>query len=119
MQRRLQITLHGIEASPTLDARVAELATSLERFADQILSCHVTLQVPHRHMSQQGQRYDVRIRVCVPGTELVVARQGGLDPSRDDAFVAIRDAFEIAARRLDERARRSGRCALVKNLAPE
>ena len=118
MQHALQISLRGLQPSPAIEARIRELATRLSRFADQITSCHVTLQAPHRH-HQQGQRYEVRIRIGVPRAELVVTRQGSHDPAHEDAYVAIRDAFEAAARQLDERARRRERFTLLKGGAAE
>jgi len=116
MQRPVQITLRDIEASPALEARIRELALRLERFEGQILSCHVTLERPHRH-HQHGQRYYARIRVCVAGAEVVVTRQSGHDPARAGAYAAVSDAFEVTARKLEELGRRRERMRVVRELA--
>jgi cold shock CspA family protein len=48
----------------------------------------------------------VRIDLTVPGTELVVSRESGLNHAHEDAYVAIRDAFKAARRKLDNYTRR-------------
>ncbi|HKP63921.1 MAG TPA: HPF/RaiA family ribosome-associated protein [Polyangiales bacterium] len=95
MQQPLQITFRGIEPSPFIEARVRELAARLDRFANRITSCHVTLQSPHR----QGQDYDVRIRLGLPGSEIAVHAKEG-------AYTALRDAFDAVERQLEGRSRR-------------
>jgi ribosomal subunit interface protein len=106
MQDSLQITYRGMEPSAALDARIRERAARMQRFDDRITSCHVTVQAAHRHQ-HQGQRYEVRIQIRRPhGGELVISH-GWQDPSHEDVYVAVRDAFEAAERRLeDQRDRR-------------
>jgi cold shock CspA family protein len=48
----------------------------------------------------------VRIDLTVPGTELVVSRDNGLNHAHEDAYVAVRDAFKAARRKLDSHTRR-------------
>jgi ribosomal subunit interface protein len=105
MQNNLQISFRGMETSAAVEARIRERTERLERFDDRITSCHVVVQAPHRH-HQQGQLYEVRIQVRVPGDELVINREGSQDHAHEDVYVAIRDAFQAAERRLEERARR-------------
>lgn len=47
MQQPLQITFHGMDHSDFIERRVRESAAALERFSDQIVSCHVTVDAPH------------------------------------------------------------------------
>ena len=94
MQQPLQITFRGIDPSPFIEARVRELATRLDRFANRIISCHVTLQ-SHR----QGQPYDVTIRLSLPGSEIAVH-------AHESVYAALRDAFDAAVRKLEGRTRR-------------
>ena len=105
MQESLQITFRGLERSTFIEARVHELAGRLARFADRITHCHVTIELPHRHQ-RHGLLFDVRIRIGVPGSELVVDREGPNDPAHADVYVALRDAFDAAMRRLEERTSR-------------
>jgi ribosome-associated translation inhibitor RaiA len=105
MQQPLQISFRGLEHSPAIEARVRELAAHLERFEDRMTSCHVSVQAPHRH-HHRGQLYDVRIQVRVPGKDIVVNREGSQNHAHEDVYVALRDAFEAAGRRLEDHARR-------------
>jgi ribosomal subunit interface protein len=104
MQHPIQITFRGITPSPAIDARVRERAKKLERFYDRIMGCHVVLEAPHQH-HRKGQIYSVTIDLTVPGGELV-SESGGVDHAHEDVFVAIRDAFDALARRLEDYARR-------------
>jgi len=68
----------------------------LENFCDQILKCRVVVESPHRH-SHDGRLYNVNIDLKIPGTEIVVKRE-----PNEDLYVAVRDSFNAAKRRLEE-----------------
>ena len=105
MQQPLQISFRGMPSSRALEARIRELASRLERFNGQITSCQVTVQAPHRHQ-QHGQMYDVRIQIRVPGKDVVIQRDNPHNHAHEDPYVAVRDAFESAMRRVEDHARR-------------
>ena len=105
MQHPLQVTFRGMEPSPAVEARVREKAQKLERYFDRIISCQVVVEAPPKHR-HKGGAYSVRIDIDVPGNELVVNRPGDADHSHEDVYVAIRDAFQAATRRLEDFARR-------------
>ena len=107
MPRPLQITWRNVESSAALEARIRELAGRLEKFSSQLLHCHVTVEVPHRH-THQGRLYHVHIQLAVPGAMLVVQREGSERPAHENAYVAVRDAFRAVRRQLEdyERSRR-------------
>lgn len=108
MQTQVQITFRGMDSSPAIEARIQELAARFERFEDRITSCHVTIQIPHQHQ-HHGQLVEVRLHIGVRGTEIVID-EGSSDPAHVDAYVALRDAFAAAERKLDARlSRRGGR----------
>lgn len=94
-----------MDPSPAIEARVRELAERLERFAEDITSCHVTVEAPHRH-HHQGQLYEIKIQVRLPGKEIDVNREGPQNHAHEDVYVALRDAFEATVRRLEDHARR-------------
>ena len=97
MQKPLQITVHGMEHSPALDASIREKAAKLEQYYPRMTSCHVTVDKPHRHHHQGGE-FDVRIDMHIPGkVEVVINRKHA-----EDVFVALRDAFDAAKRNLEE-----------------
>ncbi len=94
-----------MEPSPAVDARIRERAARLERFHDRIGGCHVTVQAPHQH-HHKGQLYEVRLRVHVAGAEIVIDREGSQDHAHEDVYVAVRDAFDAAERKLEDHVRR-------------
>jgi ribosomal subunit interface protein len=97
----LTVTFRGMDPSEAIETLVRERAGRLERFRDQIVSCRVVVESPHRH-HQHGRIFHVRVDVTTPGGELVVNRDHGDDHSHEDAYVAVRDAFEALERRLKD-----------------
>jgi cold shock CspA family protein len=93
-----------MDHSDFIERRVRESAAALERFSDQIVSCHVTVDAPHRHQ-HKGNLYAVRLDIRLPDEQLVVGRQSQQDHAHEDVYVAIRDAFDAAVRRLEDYAR--------------
>jgi ribosome-associated translation inhibitor RaiA len=102
MQQTLQITFRGMETSDAVESRIRELAHRLERFCDRITSCHVTLRSPQGH-HQHGQSFGVKIRIGVPGDQIVIDNEGSHDPAHEEPYTALRDAFDAAVRCLKTR----------------
>jgi cold shock CspA family protein/ribosome-associated translation inhibitor RaiA len=101
----VQISFRGMAASPSVEAQVRHRADELWQFSDRVHACRVTLKAAHRS-HRQGTIYEVRIELLVPGGELVVNRESGLDHAHEDMHVAVRDAFDAARRRLQDHKRR-------------
>ena len=101
----LHITFRGMESSPSADAQVRRRAEELEQFSGRITACRVTLESVERH-HRHGRIYQVRVDLTVPGGSIVVNREPGRDHAHEDLHVAIRDAFDAARRRLQDRMRR-------------
>ena len=99
MQVPLQITVRDFPQSEALEARIREKAAKLEEFHPRITSCRVTVEELRKH-HQQGRHFQVSLDVRVPSREIVVNRA-----HHEDAYVALRDAFDAARRQLDEIAR--------------
>lgn len=112
MRLPLQVTFRHMEPSPALEARIRELATRLDKFSDQIIHCNVVVQAPHRHQ-QQGELFDVRIDITVPGREIAIRRAHPADHAHEDPYVALRDAFRAARRKLQDYQRE--RCQQAKS----
>lgn len=96
MQTPLKITLHGIDHSDALETYIRTKMQKLEKFFHHITSCHVVVEIPHRHQ-HQGAQYNVRINMGVPGNEIVVNRDHA-----EDVYVALRDAFDAVRRCLED-----------------
>jgi ribosomal subunit interface protein len=106
MQLPLQITFQNMEASPAVEAKIREKAEKLDRFHEHIMSCRVVVE-PFAQHHHQGKLYQVRIDITVPGGEIVVSRESGLNHAHEDVYVALRDAFNAARRQLEERLRKT------------
>lgn len=105
MRLPLQITFRNMAHSDALEARIRERAAEMEKFFDRILACRVAVELQQRRQ-RQGRLYHLRIDLTVPGKEIVVSRSAPADHSHEDAYVAVRDAFNAARRRLADYARR-------------
>lgn len=91
--------------SETIEADIREKAAKLDVFCDRLMGCRVVVEAPHRR-HHQGRLYHVRIDLTVPGGELVVKREPSKHNAHEDIYVAIRDAFDGARRKLQDYARR-------------
>jgi ribosomal subunit interface protein len=100
MRVPLQVTSRDIDLPDSIDAIIREKAEKLNTFNDQIISCRVVVETPHRSQ-QKGVMYNVRIDLTVPGSEVVVKREPHVDLT-----TAIRDAFDAARRQLQDYSRR-------------
>jgi cold shock CspA family protein/ribosome-associated translation inhibitor RaiA len=129
MEIPLQITFRNMLPSGAIENAIREKASKLDSFYGRILSCRVIVEAPHRH-HRKGKAYEVRIDLTVPGAELVINRapkhlkaaklllsersekelvethEPSKHAAHGDPYVAIRDAFNAAGRKLQDFARR-------------
>ena len=105
MQLPLQITFRHMDPSAALEARIRRRAEELDQFFDRITACRVVVECLNRR-HQQGNLFEVRIDLTVPGREIAVGRDRGLNHAHEDAHVAVRDAFDAARRALEDHVRR-------------
>ena len=141
MKIPLKITFRDMPPSPAIEDNIRERAAKLDSLFDGIMSCRVTVEAPHRR-HHKGKAYVVRIDMTVPGGELVVNRAPkrleaakashpdelekdlaeSHEPSKhaahEDIYVAIRDAFNAAGRKLQDFARRRRGKIKVHESAP-
>lgn len=104
---RLPLEIHGkgFTLTATAKAEVRSEAERLDVFYGRIMRCRVTIEGPGPHHAQG--RWQVRIDLTVPGSEITVTRQRG------ETFAeAIRGSFAAATRRIEDYVRRTRR--LVK-----
>jgi len=99
MQVPLQITFRNFPRSDAVEARIREKVAKLEEFYSRITSCRVVVEQRDRH-HHQGTQFTVRLDIRVPGHELAIDRD-----HHEDIYVAVRDAFDAAARKLEDVAR--------------
>ncbi len=88
-----------MDRSDALEAAIREKAEKLNEFYPRIMSCRVVVEEVAAH-KRQGKLFDLRIDVKVPGHEIAITRD-----RNEDIFVALRDAFDAAKRKLEDEVR--------------
>jgi cold shock CspA family protein len=109
--------------SEWIEAEILKRAAKLDACCHDIMSCHVVVDVPHRH-HEEGNRFSLRIDLMVPGEEIAVTRASNLHASRQDLDehewvkqfdiegmrknlrLVIRETFDVARRRLQDYTRK-------------
>jgi ribosome-associated translation inhibitor RaiA len=97
MDTPLQIIFRNLAPSDATEAEIRKRAEKLDQFSGHVMHCQVTVEAAGKH-KQQGRLYEVRIDLTVPGAEIAISH----GHRHEDVFVAIRDAFEAAIRKLQD-----------------
>lgn len=100
MKLPVHIQFHGMAPLDALETRAREHAHKLESFASDLMACHIVVDLGQKHQ-HRGRPYSVRIDLTLPGHELVVNRV-----QHEDAYIALRDAFDDMTRQLEDAVRR-------------
>ena len=101
MQMPLKVNFRNLEPSDAIEASVRKHAEKLTQLNGDVINCRVTIESPHKH-HYKGKLYHVVVDVKVPGKEIVVSRMPDDQHAHEDVYVAIRDAFDAAHRRIQE-----------------
>jgi cold shock CspA family protein len=105
MQTQAQVSFDDIPADAAVRDAALKHIDQLESTYGRITGCNVVIAQPHRH-HREGRSYSVRVDIRVPGGEIIVNRDHHLDHAHKDVFVALRDSFAAARRRLEDHVRR-------------
>ena len=100
MQRPLRIISRDFELTPTIEGEIRRKAEGLETYYPRLSGCEVTVRAPSIKHHRKGGPFVVTIRMTVPGKELAVDHQ-----PKEDISLAIREAFDVARRQLEDYAR--------------
>jgi cold shock CspA family protein/ribosome-associated translation inhibitor RaiA len=90
-----------MERLPALDATIRKKAARLDKFAEHIMSCRVVIEpigMHHKH----GNQYEARLDITLPNGEVVTTREPSERKQYKEISVAVRDAFDSAARQLED-----------------
>lgn len=110
MKMPVDIRFIGLASSEALEAAIHARVSHLERFCPDIMAWRITVEQEHKHQNQ-GRPFTVRLDVTLPGQELAINRVHD-----EDVYVALRDAFDAARRKIEDAVRiRRGQ---VKQHAP-
>jgi ribosome-associated translation inhibitor RaiA/cold shock CspA family protein len=106
MRIPIEITFRDMEPSPAVEAKIRAWVDRLETAFDGIVRCDVVVSAPHRR-HRKGVQFSVRVMLTVPGEEIVVSHDPGVNEAHADVYVAVRDAFHAARRQLEDYVRRN------------
>lgn len=101
MKLPLQIAFKNIARSDAIQNIIKEKAEKLDRLCGDIISCRVTITMPHKH-HHQGNFFHVTIDISLPGKEVVVSRESQDEIENKDFYHVLREAFEAAYRQVEE-----------------
>jgi ribosome-associated translation inhibitor RaiA len=100
MRTPLQVTFRHMPSSEAVTTEIHQQLEHLDRIYDRSTSCHVLVETPHCHQ-HQGRIYRIGIELGIPGEDIVISHTSGEDGAHEDVYVAVRDAFRAARRRLE------------------
>jgi len=120
MQLQPVIRFRGIQPGDGLEDEIRRRLARLRQYYPAIVGCRVLLRLSDRH-HQVGGRFEVQLDLSVPGRRHVLVshvanprksarhqeqeryrKADEVDRERRIAMVAVRDAFEVARRRLQD-----------------
>lgn len=99
------VTFNGLARSDALRAHILEHVQRLERFAGDILSCDVIVELAERS-HHQGNAFGVHVHANLQGRELEVSRSGPASVRQEDAYAVVADTFRALRRRIQDYVRR-------------
>jgi cold shock CspA family protein len=105
MKLPLQIAFHNMPHDSEIESAIRANAEWLDNYYDRIMSCRVVVDRPHQH-HKEGNLYQIRIDLKVPGEELVVKREPGQHTDYKKLDILLRDAFDEMRRQLEDHVRR-------------
>lgn len=112
-----EVAFRGLEPTDALKARILEGIEDLEEVYDRLVSCRVMVEdtTAARH---SGKLYRVRLEISVPNQTVVVDRTPKQADDVRDVYQAVKHAFDIARRKLDELKHKQRRDVKTTELPP-
>jgi ribosome-associated translation inhibitor RaiA len=105
MSKEVNVIFDSVDHSDALEKRIRTRVQKLQNHHAQILACNVRVSAVDRQHSK-GMTYAVNIDIKVPRKQIVVSHEPGDRGHHDDPYVAVRDAFNVAQRQLEEHGRK-------------
>jgi hypothetical protein len=113
----MTLTFRHIEHSSALEACARESGHRLQRYGERIMQCHMTLEGPDDRRDVGGP-YLVKIALTVPGAHIHADSLHVDGAGHKDIYLALCDAFNNAARQLQDLHCDRCRSAVVVRLEP-
>ena len=107
----------GFKESESVSRAIQSHIDNLEKISNRITSCHVIVSRPHRKQIK-GNVFHVKLRVHLPGSTIVVDKDPGKNHAHEDVYVAVRDAFWAARRKVEDYVRKQSGFVKEKMISP-
>lgn len=95
IDRPVTVNYIGMPASDALTTKVMDNVARLRKHFPDVRSCHVRLQLDHKHQNQ-GRPFAVTIDATLTEFDVSVNRV-----QAEDVYVALRDAFDALKHQID------------------
>jgi cold shock CspA family protein/ribosome-associated translation inhibitor RaiA len=105
MAQALEISFRNTDRSPAVETVVRERAQALSRLCDRLMHLRVVIEMVGKH-HRKGRLFRARIEMKLPRRTVVVGRASESNPAHEDVYVAVRHAFDAAARRVQDTSHR-------------
>jgi ribosome-associated translation inhibitor RaiA len=106
MQVPPEITFRDVLKTDELESFIGEQIAKLNRFAEDMVSCRVTVEHPQKHQ-ESGAPYGVRIEATLPQNKyLVVSKNPGDFEMHTKLRTVVRRAFQAMERQLQQTEKR-------------
>lgn len=106
MPTQTEVHFHGIEKSEALEARIREKVAKLSKHFERLTRARVVIEASHRN-AQRPLAYLIKIELSVPARKpIIITHERAVSTGNDEIQLAIRDAFEAAARKVEDTARK-------------
>lgn len=104
----VEVHFHGIEKSQAVEQRVRQKVAKLEKHFGRMTSCRVGIEAPQR-TPQKPKVLQIKIEIGVPRrAPIVISHERKGSHANAELQLAIRDAFDVALRKVDGIASRIG-----------
>jgi ribosome-associated translation inhibitor RaiA len=108
MNAPVEVHFHGIQKSDTVEQRVRDKVAKLEKLSGRMTSCRVVLEATQRS-ALKPKVYCIKIEIGVPRQRPIVIRHERVGShASEELMLALREAFEVASRKLDGLASKRG-----------
>lgn len=95
----IEIIFNGVQESEAMRARGEHLLQKLVGQAPDVMRVAMVVEAKHRH-HHQGNVFHVSIHAHCAGGDVAVSREPALNHAHEDVYVAMRDTYKAARRKL-------------------
>ncbi len=101
----VSVVFRNMEASQTVQSAALRYAAKLGRKYGRIQNCRVIVDAP-KHVHRKVKEFHVAVDLKIPGHEIATKTASSENAAYDDLNTALREAFALAARQLQDHTRR-------------